>query len=143
MKKFILAALALVAFSGSAKAQIQTYILTSSCTYSGTTVSTGTWARRIDNLNKGAVQALIGRNLVRITTPGSSKAIYVGYDSSISTVTTSANYARTLSTGAAAITTDIPVPSTQAIYALTEDSAGAAGQRINVEQCKPTRQNGE
>lgn len=83
----ILATLLLVgALSGVAVAE-ETSI--STATYGGVSVSTSA-PTRVDNINSGGTsKVLVGRSVLKIVNPVGNPVIYCGYNSSVSTISTS------------------------------------------------------
>ncbi len=131
--------LAFLSLAGTVKAETQTFVTSSSCTYGGATVSTGTWKRRIDNIDKSTTSVMGARSSVKITLPGGSRMVVIGYDTNVSTDPAVGPYGRTLSSAPAnaAVTYELEASSALSIFAVAEDAAGVAGQRIHVEQCAP------
>lgn len=122
----ILATLLLVgALSGVAVAE-ETSI--STATYGGVSVSTSA-PTRVDNINSGGTsKVLVGRDRIKINNPVGNPTLYCGFNSSVSTITTSGYFGEAIVAGEKQT---IPLSSRMQYWCWADHTSAP---RINVQQ---------
>lgn len=134
--KTILAMACVMFLAMAAKAQELVYVTISSPTFAGVTVTSGT-AVRVDNWltpnsSGNAVQGVLaGRTEVLLSPPTGGQTIWWGYSVNVTSYPASNLYGTELLGGSKA---NPAISSVVPIYAIAADAAGAAGQRINMQQ---------
>lgn len=131
--RILLAVVALFC-AGQARASTDVNISLSSAVYSGVMITSGT-ARRCDNwvhgVQSGTSTIKVDRNAAIIQNQDSADAIFVGYDTSVSTVATTSTVGLKIIADA---TGTFGIDWASALYCIAVDAAGADGVRIHLTQ---------
>lgn len=135
MRSLLCALLMGAALAVPAKAD-QVWQTISSVTLSGVTITSYT-VIQVDSLNRGSAYTLPGRNKITLTLPSGSGKLNCGYTSSMSSQTTSVDYAPEIATTATqSLAHDVELPSYMKLFCLLQ--TGAA-QVISISQKAPVR----